>query len=34
MGDPEGYFNETNAAGWDVVDDIWEASQRLLAPAG
>lgn len=34
MGEPEGHCEETNAAGWDMVDDIREAAQRLLAPAG
>lgn len=33
LGEPEGHYEETNAAGWDMVDDIWEAAQRLLAPA-
>jgi hypothetical protein len=34
LGEPEGHYEETNAAGWDMVDDLWQAAQRLLAPAG
>ena len=29
LGEPEGHYEETNAAGWDMVDDIWAAAQRL-----
>jgi hypothetical protein len=34
LGEPEGHYEETNAAGWDMVDDLWQAAERLLAPAG
>ena len=30
LGEPEGHYEETNAAGWDMVDDLWEAAQRML----
>ncbi len=30
LGEPDGHYEETNAAGWDVVDDLWSAAQRLL----
>mgnify|MGYP001294079932 CR=1 FL=1 len=30
LGEPEGHYEETNAAGWDVVQDLWSAAQRLL----
>jgi len=30
IGEPEGHYEETNAAGWDVVDDLWSAAQRLF----
>ncbi|KAA1191830.1 hypothetical protein F0M18_09860 [Pseudohalioglobus sediminis] len=29
LGEPEGHYEETNAAGWDMVDDIWAAARRL-----
>ena len=31
LGEPDGHYEETNAAGWDVVDDLWNAAQALLA---
>jgi hypothetical protein len=31
LGEPDGHYEETNAAGWDLVDDVWNAAQRLLA---
>jgi hypothetical protein len=34
IGEPDGHYEETNAAGWDLVDDLWQAAERLLAPAG
>ena len=30
LGEPEGHYEETNAAGWDMVDDLWEAAKRML----
>ncbi|MDZ7782124.1 MAG: hypothetical protein U5K56_03960 [Halioglobus sp.] len=30
LGEPDGHYEETNAAGWDVVDDLWNAAVRLL----
>jgi len=31
LGEPEEHYEETNAAGWDLVDDLWAAAQRLFA---
>jgi hypothetical protein len=31
LGEPEGHYEETNAAGWDMVEDLWEAAKRLFA---
>jgi hypothetical protein len=28
---PAGHYEETNAAGWDLVDDLWAASVKLFA---
>lgn len=30
IGEPDGHYEETNAAGWDMVDDLWNAAMRLL----
>ncbi|MFW2390118.1 MAG: hypothetical protein ACN4G0_17410, partial [Polyangiales bacterium] len=30
LGEPEGHYEETNAAGWDMVEDLWEAAKRML----
>ena len=30
LGEPEDHYEETNAAGWDLVDDTWEAATALL----
>jgi hypothetical protein len=30
IGEPEGHYEETNAAGWDMVEDLWEAAKRML----
>ncbi len=30
LGEPDGHYEETNAAGWDMVDDLWEATKRML----
>ncbi|MFZ4720351.1 MAG: hypothetical protein ACOYMR_13060 [Ilumatobacteraceae bacterium] len=30
LGEPEDHYEETNAAGWDLVDDTWEAAKALL----
>jgi len=30
LGEPQNHYEETNAAGWDMVDDIWAAAQRLF----
>jgi hypothetical protein len=27
---PSGHYEETNAAGWDLVDDLWHATERLF----
>jgi hypothetical protein len=29
---PAGHYEETNSAGWDLVDDLWAASVKLFAP--
>jgi hypothetical protein len=31
FGEPRGHYEETNAAGWDLVDDLWNAAQELFA---
>lgn len=28
---PPGHYEETNSAGWDLVDDLWHATERLFA---
>jgi hypothetical protein len=28
---PAGHYEETNSAGWDLVDDLWAASVKLFA---
>lgn len=30
LGEPKNHYEETNAAGWDMIDDIWAAGQRLF----
>ena len=30
LGEPEDHYEETNAAGWDLIDDLWAAAQRLF----
>lgn len=30
LGEPDGHYEETNAAGWDIVDDLWAAAVRLF----
>ena len=30
LGEPEDHYEETNAAGWDMIDDLWAAAQRLF----
>lgn len=30
IGEPDGHYEETNAAGWDMVEDLWDAAQRLF----
>ena len=27
---PSGHYEETNAAGWDLVEDLWDAAERLF----
>ena len=27
---PSGHYEETNAAGWDLVDDLWAAAVKLF----
>lgn len=34
LGEPEGHYEETNAAGWDLVDDTWSAAERLFGRSG
>tara|TARA_R110000823_G_scaffold309352_1_gene433492 strand:- start:15827 stop:17755 length:1929 start_codon:yes stop_codon:yes gene_type:complete len=31
LGEPDGHYEETNAAGWDMVDDLYNAAARLFA---
>ncbi|MEQ1701556.1 MAG: hypothetical protein ABMA25_15720, partial [Ilumatobacteraceae bacterium] len=31
LGEPAGHYEETNSAGWDLVDDLWAATQALFA---
>jgi hypothetical protein len=31
LGEPEGHYEETNSAGWDLVDDTWAAAEELFA---
>ncbi len=30
LGEPSGHYEETNSAGWDLVDDTWAAAQVLM----
>lgn len=30
LGEPEGHYEETNSAGWDLVDDLWAAALQLF----
>lgn len=34
LGEPEGHYEETNAAGWNLVDDLWAAATRLFGKTG
>lgn len=34
LGEPEGHYEETNAAGWDLVTDLWEAATTLFGGKG
>ena len=34
LGEPEGHYEETNAAGWDLVDDLWNAATKLFGSTG
>ncbi|CAN5360547.1 hypothetical protein BH23ACT3_BH23ACT3_10780 [soil metagenome] len=34
LGEPDGHYEETNAAGWDVVDNLWAAATRLFGRDG
>ncbi|MFM8562481.1 MAG: hypothetical protein ACKOCE_01145 [Acidimicrobiia bacterium] len=34
LGEPEGHYEETNAAGWDLVDDLWAAVTTLFGAQG
>lgn len=29
LGEPDGHYEETNAAGWDMIEDLWAAAERL-----
>ena len=31
LGEPDGHYEETNSAGWDLVDDLWAAAQELFS---
>ena len=31
LGEPDGHYEETNSAGWDLVDDLWEAALQLFS---
>ncbi len=31
LGEPDGHYEETNAAGWNMVDDLYNATARLFA---
>ncbi|HAN34971.1 MAG TPA: hypothetical protein DCQ52_05840, partial [Acidimicrobiaceae bacterium] len=30
LGEPDGHYEETNSAGWDLVDDTWAAALQLF----
>ena len=30
LGEPENHYEETNAVGWDMIDDLWAAAQRMF----
>ena len=30
LGEPPGHYEETNSAGWDLVDDTWKAAVTLF----
>ncbi|HEY5887855.1 MAG TPA: hypothetical protein VIT24_09035 [Acidimicrobiales bacterium] len=30
LGEPDGHYEETNSAGWDLVDDTWAAAEQLF----
>ena len=34
LGEPSGHYEETNSAGWTMVDDLWAAATRLFGSAG
>ena len=34
LGEPQGHYEETNAAGWDLVEDLWNAATVLFASQG
>jgi hypothetical protein len=31
LGEPQDHYEETNSAGWDLVDDTWSAAQQLFS---
>ena len=31
LGEPAGHYEETNSAGWDLVDDLWAAARQLFS---
>lgn len=31
LGEPDGHYEETNSAGWDLVDDLWAAARQLFS---
>ena len=34
LGEPEGHYEETNAAGWNLVDDLWAAATTMFGRDG
>ena len=34
LGEPTGHYEETNAAGWNLVDDLWAAATALFGAEG
>lgn len=34
LGEPQGHYEETNSAGWDLVTDLWDAATTLFGKKG